>query len=99
MTAGDDVGAGQFLLNGREDVVSTLGPQSVKCLEFVFHRMAQKCTPTLSQDKCCTDRRITNTSNNVVVKQQQLEMWANAKRDGRPAEYRWRALFNAAKFG
>jgi len=28
-----------------------------------------------------------------------LEMWANAKRDGRPAEHRWRPLFNAAKFG
>jgi len=29
----------------------------------------------------------------------QLEMWANAQRDGRPAEYRWRPLFSAAKFG
>jgi len=29
----------------------------------------------------------------------ELEMWANAQRDGRPAEYRWRPLFNAAKFG
>jgi len=26
----------------------------------------------------------------------QLEMWANAQRDGRPAECRWRPLFNAA---
>ena len=26
-------------------------------------------------------------------------MWANAQRDGRPAEYRWRPLFNAEKFG
>ena len=26
-------------------------------------------------------------------------MWANAQRDGRPAEYRWRPLFNAAKYG
>jgi len=26
-------------------------------------------------------------------------MWANAQRGGRPAEYRWRILFNAAKFG
>ena len=26
-------------------------------------------------------------------------MWANAQRDDRPAEYRWRPLFNAAKFG
>ena len=23
-------------------------------------------------------------------------MWANAQRDGRPAEYRWHRLFNAA---
>jgi len=29
----------------------------------------------------------------------QLEMWANAQRDDRPAEYRWRPVFNAAKFG
>jgi len=26
-------------------------------------------------------------------------MWANAQRDGHPAEYRWHPLFNAAKFG
>ena len=26
-------------------------------------------------------------------------MWANAQRDGRPAEHRWRPLFNAAKPG
>jgi len=29
----------------------------------------------------------------------ELEMWANAQRDGRLAEYRWCPLFNAAKFG
>jgi len=29
----------------------------------------------------------------------QTRMWANAQRDGRLAEYRWRPLFNAAKFG
>jgi len=26
-------------------------------------------------------------------------MWANAQRDGRPAEYGWRRLFNATTFG
>jgi len=26
-------------------------------------------------------------------------MWANAQRDSRPAEHRWRPLFKAAKFG
>jgi len=30
------------------------------------------------------------------VKHLELEMWASAQRDGRPAEYRWRPLFNAA---
>ena len=33
------------------------------------------------------------------LKQKRTRMWANAQRDGRPAEYRWRPLFNAAKFG
>ena len=32
----------------------------------------------------------------ISLKYIQLEMWANAQRDGRPAEYRWRPLFNAA---
>ena len=32
-------------------------------------------------------------------RRKKLEMWANAQRDGRPAEHRWRPLFNAAKFG
>jgi len=35
----------------------------------------------------------------LQLSMQQLEMWANAQRDGCPAEYRWRPLFNAAKFG
>jgi len=30
------------------------------------------------------------------VVQKELEMWANAQRDDRPAEYRWRPLLNAA---
>jgi len=33
------------------------------------------------------------------TKKIKLKMWANAQRDGRPAEYRWCPLFNAAKFG
>ena len=31
--------------------------------------------------------------------QKPTRMWANAQRDGRSAEHRWRPLFNAAKFG
>jgi len=34
-----------------------------------------------------------------VTKLTSTRMWANDQRDGRPAEYRLRPLFNAAKFG
>jgi len=34
-----------------------------------------------------------------IKKYLQSRMWASTQRDGRPAEYRWRPLFNAAKFG
>jgi len=35
-------------------------------------------------------------NDNVIII---ARMWANAQRDGCPAEYRWRPLFNASKFG
>jgi len=35
----------------------------------------------------------------VVWKKNKTRMWANAQPDGRPAEHRWRPLFNAPKFG
>jgi len=34
-----------------------------------------------------------------AFKARQTRMWANAQCDGRPAEYRWRPVLNAAKFG
>jgi len=40
--------------------------------------------------------RSDRTNGKIMV---ELEMWANAQRDGRPAEHRWRPLFNAEKFG
>jgi len=36
---------------------------------------------------------------NVLQHKHKLEMWANAQRDGHPAEYRWHPVFNDAKFG
>jgi len=41
----------------------------------------------------------TNQNKCTTTQNKQLEMWANAQRDGRPAKYRWHPLFNAAKFG
>jgi len=35
----------------------------------------------------------------LLAKRHWTRMWANAQRDGRFAEYRWRPVLNAAKFG
>jgi len=32
-------------------------------------------------------------------REERTSMWANGQCDGHPAEYRWRPMFNAAKFG
>jgi len=37
-------------------------------------------------------------SGELMEHKHKLEMWA-AQPDGCPAQYRWRPLFNAAKFG
>jgi len=39
---------------------------------------------------------LTVGSNQQTLKARLTKMWANAQRDGRPVEYRWRRLFNAA---
>ena len=46
-----------------------------------------------------TGRCSTETCWEWPAKTPRTRMWATAQRDGRPAEYRWRPLFNAAKFG
>ena len=46
---------------------------------------------TLQKHTFTNQKKSTTTQN-----KHKLEMWANAQRDGRPAEYRWRPLFNAA---
>ena len=39
------------------------------------------------------------TAKNRRGKKEETRMWINAQCDGRPAEYWWRPLFNAATFG
>ena len=43
--------------------------------------------------------RCTRFAENTGRKNNATRMWANAQPDGRPAEHRWRPLFNAAEFG
>ena len=44
-------------------------------------------------------KSVRDVEKSVVGKKDKTRMWANAQPDGRPAEHRWRPLFNAAKFG
>jgi len=44
-------------------------------------------------------RPVSNPTKGFAINVLELEIWANAQRDGRPAEHRWRLLFNAAKYG
>ena len=44
----------------------------------------------------CQINVITAAQGCEVFEIQVTRLWANAQRDGRPAEYRWRPLFNAA---
>jgi len=39
------------------------------------------------------------SSEKLRVKKTEETRWADAQRDGRPSEYRWRPLLNAAKIG
>ena len=48
--------------------------------------------PAVSVHRRLTKKLVDGTDNVT-------RMWANAQPDGRPAEHRWRPLFNAAKFG
>jgi len=69
---------------GRAAITLGIGPHSSL---YLFYQ----CLSLMSSMTSCTEyltSRIFNT-----------RMWTNAQRDGRPAEHRWRPLFNAAKFG
>jgi len=49
--------------------------------------------------KGISSQQTAHTSPCALEIQLQTRKWANAQRDGRPAEYRWRPVLNAAKFG
>jgi len=57
------------------------------------HMYTQNITKLLLNSKKFWQDKYENSSTEVT------RMWANAQPDGRPAEHRWRPLFNAAKFG
>ena len=61
-------------------------------------RRESDVTTTITQPPVDGSRvRLINPTDHYIIII--TRMWANAQPDGRPAEHRWRPLFNAAKFG
>jgi len=65
-------------------------------MQFFFCQIEMKSCLFWLDTRLPAVLQIFSKSNSLQIK---LEMWANAQSDGRPAEYRWRPLFNAANFG
>jgi len=57
--------------------------------------MSDRANATNIKQRICIKNNVYAVINNLWI----TRMWTNAQRDGHPAEYRWRPLFNAAKFG
>jgi len=82
-------------------IVSSVLTQEIgweECLQNDLHSLCHVGCKTLTQYSVWWKRLISQTLKllRIQEKQKKLEMWANAQRDGRPAEYMWRPLFNAA---
>ena len=84
---------------------SHIGPTPSRCSQRdvtlsdrIQHTLSTKKTFISVKTKQQLQEQLPTSSFYREIKEK-LEMWANAQRDGRPAEYSWRPLFNAAKFG
>ena len=69
------------------------------CENSVMHlyQQAYKLLCVVALSYCYAFFVLTCCILHVVKSISKTRMWADAQRDGRPAEYRWRPLFNAAK--
>ena len=67
------------------------------CASTLQHRIT---FPLILRTNIISQMLSTGRNEAVILSNYTLTgMWANSQRDGRPAEYRRRPLFNAAKFG
>jgi len=67
-------------------------------MSFVAKRAPYEHLSTYCYSKA-NIKQILMPRHNTIQYNTKSRMWANAKRDVRPAEYMWRPLFNPARFG
>ena len=58
-----------------------------------------KATPCVEVWQIFNLQRLRLGEEKTEEEEERTRMWTNAQPDDRPAEHRWRPLFNAAKFG
>jgi len=85
-------------------VYKTLLPTTtfLMCTTYLSRRSCPSMHPPKNSKQDISERGHSIKGNTYIICglfYTKLEMWANAQPDGRPAEYRWRPLLNAAKFG
>jgi len=99
--AGSAQGATERALGGNTSLQKLLKVAVFRVLEHGTERLliAAHAEQTHHVDVLETSHRSRVLVKLRPAKQYNTRMWANAQRDGRPAEYRWRPLFNAANFG
>ena len=90
---------GDFPLIGDVNIQNTHDKVIVPYIEKLMGNLHNRFGDAAGQISVASN--IFNTSAALMKEEEQLEleMWANAERDGRPGEYRWRPLRNDAKFG
>jgi len=81
------------------DEVAAQVPQLVDGVDHDAHHHRQHAHAEYADPHHPDDLALRSLERQDRRLQEELEMWANDQRDGQPAEYRWRPLFNAAKFG
>jgi len=94
----------QMMFNTSKCKVMHFGKKELNNVEYY---MSDQCLTTVTEKKdlgvvISSDMKSSQQCIQAYSKASRtriLEMWANAQPDGRPAEHRWRPLFNAAKFG
>ena len=84
-------------------VYKTLLPTTtfLMCTTYLSRRSCPSMHPPKNSKQDISERGHSIKGNTYIICglfYTKLEMWANAQPDGRPAEYRWRPLLNAANW-
>ena len=83
-------------MHARSEVAGALGRHNKRNVTETRQRLRYVHDDHVRKVRILKSRQTKNGTS--FQNKKKTRMWANAQPDGRPAEHRWRPLFNAAKF-